>query len=384
MNVFDSFAGAGGLSLGFQQAGFNIIAASEYDDWACDTFERNHKGANVIRGDIRKISDKMILSSTKGAKIHVLLGGPPCQGFSVANKKNGDPKDPRNSLFTEFIRLAKLLNPNIVIMENVPNIVNAKTGDGTKVIDIIEEELKKLGYTTYRKVLQATDYGVPQIRKRFLIVGSKVDLEKPFPDPTHSVDGGIKGLLKSPTLWEAISDLPSLEAGESSSSYKDKPQNEFQRRMRENSETLHNHTAMRHTKRLVDRFKSMNWGQKGDELEEKHMPLKRNGNGQRSAKGYSQNNRRMFPDKACHTITASFYANFVHPYNHRNFSPREGARVQTFPDDFVFLGKPTTPSHSLLRKEGREDDIHLCQYNQIGNAVPPMMAKAIALNILDN
>ena len=110
-------------------------------------------------------------------------------------------------------------------------------------------------------------------------------------------------------------------------------------------------------------------------------PLKRNGNGEISKKVYDQNNRRMHPNKPCHTIAASFYANFVHPYNNRNFSPREGARIQSFPDWYVFKGKPTVVSHKLLQREGRTAEKHLCQYNQIGNAVPPLLAKAIADNV---
>jgi DNA (cytosine-5)-methyltransferase 1 len=110
--------------------------------------------------------------------------------------------------------------------------------------------------------------------------------------------------------------------------------------------------------------------------------LKRNGHGEISGKVYDQNNRRMHPDRPCHTIPASFYANFVHPFQHRNFTPREGARLQSFPDWFVFEGKPTVVSHKLLAREGRTDEKHLCQYNQIGNAVPPFLAKAIAGNLL--
>ncbi len=381
INVFDSFAGAGGFSLGFTQAGFTVVGANEIDEWACQTFKYNHPESTVIQEDITKLSNDQILECIP-QRIDVLLGGPPCQGFSVANSKNsGDPKDPRNSLFKEFLRLAELFQPSVIIMENVPNITKAKTSDGEFVVDIIEKELQQLGYHTDRRVLQATDYGVPQIRKRLIIIGTFKKIDNFFPDPTHHLEGDLSNLPKCPTLWEAISDLPSLNARESSSVYAKPPQNAYQKLMRNGSKVLQNHTAMRHSNRLIERFKSMTWGQKGDELHEDHMPLRRNGNGEKSLAGYSQNNRRMYPDKPCHTIAASFYANFVHPYDHRNFTPREGARVQSFPDDFVFLGKPTTPSHSLLAKEGRDADKHLGQYNQIGNAVPPLMAKAIAENL---
>ncbi|MEZ0286723.1 MAG: DNA cytosine methyltransferase [Candidatus Paceibacterota bacterium] len=379
-NVFDSFAGAGGFSLGFAQAGFNIVGANEIDNWACQTFQHNHPTSTVIEGDITEIPDSKLLNAIP-QQIDILLGGPPCQGFSIANSKGGDPKDPRNSLFKEFLRLGKVFKPSVIVMENVPNIIKAKTSEGEFVVDIIESELQALGYFTEKRVLQATDYGVPQIRRRFILVGTLKKIDKFFPEPTHGIDGNLLNLPRCPTLWEAISDLPSIEAGEASSHYASKPKNEYQRLLRDNGDSLQNHSAMRHSKRLVERFKSMTWGQKGDELSEAHMPLKRNGKGEKSGSGYSQNNRRMYPDKPCHTIAASFYANFVHPYDDRNFTPREGARVQSFPDSFTFLGKPTTPSHSLLAREGRYGDIHLGQYNQIGNAVPPMMARALAENL---
>jgi DNA (cytosine-5)-methyltransferase 1 len=385
INVFDSFAGAGGFSLGFSQAGFNIVGANEIDDWACQTFQKNHPRSIVIQGDVTKISDKELVSKIT-QEVDVLLGGPPCQGFSISNsKKQCDPKDQRNSLFKEFSRLVKLFSPKVVIMENVPNIIRARIESGELVVDIIDKELQKLGYFTENKILEAINYGVPQIRKRFVIIGTRKKMAQAFPEAEYGEGNNLFSLKRVPTLWEAISDLPSLNACEESHEYQKQPQNEYQKQMRRNaSATLYNHSAMRHSKRLVERFESMSWGQKGDELTDKHLPLKRNGNGQKSTNGYSQNNRRMFPDKPCHTITASFYASFVHPYDNRNLTPREGARIQSFPDDYIFCGKPTTPSTSLLKREGRLSDIHLGQYNQIGNAVPPLMSKAIASHLMKN
>lgn len=164
--------------------------------------------------------------------------------------------------------------------------------------------------------------------------------------------------------------------------YESEPLNELQFELRNGSQILHNHLAMKHSKRMVERFASMSCGQSSSDVPEHLKPYKRNSNGVVSGKVYDQNNRRMFPDKQCHTIPASFYANFVHPFKNRNFTAREGARIQTFPDTYVFKGKPTVVSHKLLAREGRTDEKYLCQYNQIGNAVPPLLAKAIAKNLL--
>ncbi|MDE6020031.1 MAG: DNA cytosine methyltransferase [Ruminococcus sp.] len=383
--VLDTFAGAGGFSLGFHLTGFfEIVGAIEVDEWAAATFKYNHPNANVIVKSISEVTDKEL--KEQFSNIDFLLGGPPCQGFSICRKNAGDPKDPRNSLFKEFIRVAKVLSPQIVVMENVPNLIKAKTESRELVINIIKQELEVLGYNVEYRIMEATSFGVPQIRKRLVIIGSKQKLREYFPYPTHTVKLNNEQTLfeeklkKCPTLWEAISDLPQIEAcdGAEELRYTNPPQTELQTELREESTILFNHIAMRHSNRMVQRFAAMKWGESTSDVPDEFKPLKRNGNGEKSEKVYDQNNRRMFPDKPCHTIAASFYANFVHPYLNRNFTPREGARIQTFPDWYRFFGKPTTPSKSLLKKEGRNEDIHLCQYNQIGNAVPPFLSRAIA------
>ena len=384
--VVDVFAGAGGFSLGFELAGAKIAGAVELDNWACETFKANHPDAVVLQEDIAKISDAAILATFSGLKPDILLGGPPCQGFSVCNRNNGDPSDPRNSLFEEFIRMGRLLRPSVMIMENVPNLMKAKTKTGFRVLDIITSELQKIGYSAESRILEASDYGVPQMRKRLVVIAATTPLAKSFPEKTYSAVA-LKTVFgqemkKCPTLWEAISDLPALDAGEGAeeAEYTMPPQNDYQHVLRTGSGKLFNHKAMNHSKRIVERFASMRWGDSTADVPEHLRPIKRNGT-EYSDKIYDQNNRRLHPDRLCHTVPASFYANFVHPYQDRNFTAREGARIQSFPDWYVFKGKPTVVSHKLLQREGRLAEKHLCQYNQIGNAVPPLMAKAIAENI---
>jgi len=364
-----------------------VIGAVERDKWASDTFAHNHPDSRVLVGDIELIPDEKILDSFTRDEPRVLLGGPPCQGFSICNANAGDPTDPRNSLFREFVRVAKLLAPDVVLMENVPNLTKARTHDKRLVLDIIESELRELGYHVYSKILQATDYGIPQIRRRLFVLGTKKPLDNPFPSATHRVvgenpDGDLfESLLpRCPVLWDAISDLPVLAASEGSeeTDYPMQPENDYQALLRNGAKKVRNHKAMNHTKRMVERFASMKWGDSVSDVAQHLRPLRRNGNGVVSDKTYDQNNRRMRPDTPCHTIPASFYANFVHPFQHRNFTAREGARIQSFPDSYVFLGKPTVVSNKLLGREGRDSENYLCQYAQIGNAVPPLLARAIA------
>ena len=387
LKVLDTFAGAGGFSLGFEQAGCKISGAIEIDNWASSTFLFNHPTANVITGDIRLLTNKELSVKFKNDSPDIILGGPPCQGFSIANINKGDPKDPRNTLFQEFIRLGKLFSPKIMIMENVPNLINIKTEKEENVTDIINIELSNMGYNVYMEILSATDYGVPQIRKRLFIIASKKSLKNPFPIKTHDLNCNelfSLELKKTPTLWDAISDLPEIEArgGSEEMDYTNNPENDYQLQLRCNAEKVYNHKAMKHSKRLVERFSTMKWGDSTTDVPENLKPIKRNSGNIISDKAYDQNNRRMFPNKPCHTIPASFYANFVHPYKNRNFTAREGARIQSFPDTYVFKGKSTVVSHKLLAREERFEEKYLCQYSQIGNAVPPLMAKAVAENIL--
>ncbi len=361
MRIVDLFAGCGGFSQGFKRAGFESVLALEIDEWASETFTANHPGTKVITQDVRQVSaSKLGLLAIDG-----VIGGPPCQGFSLSG--NRDQKDPRNSLFMEFVRFVRELQPRFFVMENVLGLLSMKTREHRPVVEIIAEEFSKSGYRLMNIVLNAADFGVPQSRQRVFFIGLRSDL--PFnvfllnPMNANSVRAQVN-------LWDAISDLPNLKAGEGAEQqcYGMAPQNAYQMLMRAGSNTIYNHVAMRHTPRIVERFKQISYGQSVKDVSPEHSQRKRGDAGLVSGKVFAQNNMRPHPDRPCPTVAASFQSNFIHPHLHRNFTAREGARIQSFPDSYTFKGKRTTMSWEKS----------LSQYQQIGNAVPPVLAEAIA------
>jgi DNA (cytosine-5)-methyltransferase 1 len=373
------------------QAGYDLVGALEMDQWACDTLRENHPDLTVVQGDIREFLTSSSMSEAFTAPPDVIIGGPPCQGFSHAGPSQKDPSDPRNSLFLDFARWVGELQPQVFLMENVKGLLRRKNASGESVRTIIETTFREIGYSTDVWVLNAASYGVPQLRERVFFVGHRDGSQLLPPPATHSTTrrtpsdqlamlDAETALLQAPTLWDAISDLPERCAGggEEVDAYGTTPQTSYQQMLRGQHDVLFNHVAMRHSKRLVDRFKHIGWGQSGADVPDAHLPHRRNGKGITSKAAYDQNNRRLHPDKPSHTIAASFYANFVHPYQHRNITAREGARIQSFPDHYRFMGRKTVVSHKLLAREGRLAEKHLCQYNQIGNAVPPLLAASIA------
>jgi DNA (cytosine-5)-methyltransferase 1 len=393
--VIDLFAGAGGFGLGFQLSGFETPLSLEIDQWACDTLRYNHPLMKVIQGDIRDFNTESLIKEACPFTPDVIIGGPPCQGFSIAGPAQKDPNDPRNTLFMNFAQWVGVLQPKVFIMENVKGLLARKNTDGDKVIEIIKRTFRDLGYFVEVWLLNAAEYGVPQQRERIAIVGHHLGTEVGKPKPSHSIEAVkengsqmtiFKGILQPAiTLYDAISDLPELGAGEGleEQAYTLMPLTEFQQWARGKNQILYNHVAMEHSPRLVERFKHIKWGESSSDVPAEHGAWLRNGNGERSNKKYDQNNRRLHPYKPSHTIAASFYANFVHPFQHRNLTAREGARVQSFPDWYRFMGKKTVVSRKLLQREERVDENYLCQYNQVGNAVPPRLAQAIADHIKD-
>lgn len=394
--AIDLFAGAGGFGLGFQLGGFRIPFSLEMDTWACDTLRYNHASKIVLQDDIRNYSTQEAVRSICPVQPDVIIGGPPCQGFSIAGPAKKDPHDPRNSLFTHFAHWIKLFAPHAFVMENVKGLLTRRNGEGYNVIDIIKDTFARLGYFVEVWMLNAAEYGVPQIRERIFIVGHYLSNEIGPPRKTHTLQGTTKNdqmaqlslfdvidILPAVTLWDAISDLPILNArqGEETQLYSSAPHNNYQATLRTESDFLYNHVAMDHSERLVERFKHIKWGESSADVPSEYSARRRNGNGEISGIHYDQNNRRLYPYKPSHTIAASFYANFIHPFQHRNLTAREGARIQSFPDAYRFMGKKTVVSHKLLQREERLAEKFLCQYNQVGNAVPPLLAKAIAVHL---
>ena len=369
MNIIDLFAGCGGLSLGFEMAGFNIPLAIEIDEWASETYKKNHPSTKVLIDDITQILDLENIISNEDLPIDGIIGGPPCQGFSLSG--NRDKKDPRNSLFMEFVRFVKFFKPKFFVMENVPGILSMKTKDNERVKDIILSEYDSAGYNVTICKLNAAEYGVPQKRERVFFIGIRKDLnfneEKIKPVPFLSEENQV-------TLEEAIMDLPQIKAreGKEFQEYSQEPTNDYQKWARTNSDGVYNHIAMRHTQRIIERFENIGYGQSVADVDECHQQRKRGDASRISGKVFSQNNMRPYPNKPAPTIAASFQSNFVHPYINRNFTAREGARIQSFPDTYIFCGKRTTMSWEK----------NISQYQQIGNAVPPLLAKAIGENMI--
>lgn len=373
----DLFAGAGGFGLGFQLSGcFSPICSIEKDLWAVETLRanNNHK---IIHADITKISSRASIQKICPTSPDVIIGGPPCQGFSNAGKR--DPSDPRNALFRYFVKWVSVLKPKVFVLENVAGLLARQNAEGKKVVDIIKEAFSKVGYTCQVWLLNASDYGVPQMRQRICIVGNSYGQQVKQPIRSHSINPK-EGLLSAVTVWEAIGDLPQIKAREGSEylAYDKDAINEYQKQCRKGSPGVNNHVAMLHTKRIINRFEKIIEGCDVMSLPYELKVRKRNGKGVLSDSFYSSNYRRLDPNSVSFTIPASFYSTFIHPFIPRNITAREAARLQSFPDWYVFKGKRTQVSSKLLMSIGKEEENHLSQYNQVGNAVPPLMAKAIA------
>lgn len=365
----DLFSGCGGMTKGFSLAGVNSIFASDIDENCEKTFTRNFPGTPFLCKDITAIVKEEVDALIGEQVPDIIIGGPPCQGFSLANKRRNTIKDdPRNKLFYQFVKFIDWYSPKAFVMENVKGLLYMQKGEVIQTITGEFANAGQYGYNVAYQVLTASDYGVPQNRERVILIGFRKDLGI---EPKHPVPYRIEHRF---TVDEAISDLPQINAGQGEEfmSYPVEPQNIYQQYVRTTGEGVTNHIAMRHTARLIERFKAIKAGQSLIDVWETHGAVKRGAPQEKSTIKFGQNNQRVHGNQPAPTIAASFQSNFIHPHLDRNFTAREGARLQSFPDDFVFEGMRTKMSW----EKG------LSQYQQIGNAVPVLLAYAIANSVI--
>lgn len=388
----DMFGGAGGMSLGFEMAGFRPLATLDSFGPGNDTYRRNFHNVppeSVVcadAGDPSAIEGFVTATGLKRGGAKVVVGGPPCQGFSVAGRvklaslNNGsgaktDPRfidDPRNLLYKSFIKFIRYLQPDVVVMENVTGMISYKDG---AVVKEIERNLVGLGYPNCdHRVLNAADYGVPQTRNRVFFMAARKGLAVSWPDPTHvkKTESSALGPSDAPkthvTAWDAIRDLPRIVPPMKNTrernrclEYSEAPSCDFQKSMRGRLRKVENNITRWHRKKDLEVFRNM-------KPEGRWADLSREDKKKIGYNDHSFNDkwRRLPLDKPSWTVTSHLSKDgymFIHPKQNRTISVREAARLQSFPDGFVFEGSRSA------------------QFRQIGNAVPPLLAKAIALSV---
>lgn len=345
--VIDLFAGVGGMSLGFEQAGFDVVLANEYDPEIASAYIYNHKKTQMIVGDITSLDFETAFKDYIG-KVDVVIGGPPCQGFSQKGQRK-TINDERNFLFQHYVRAVGLIRPTYFVMENVPNLLTAENGFfKNEIIELFS----RLGYQLNMGILNAADYGVPQNRRRAVIIGKKNSEAPLLPSPQSN----------NVTVWDAISDLAFLNSGEGQEEqpYRKSPTSEYGKKMRGDMNVLYNHIATNHSKLALERLSLIPPNCGKEVLPEEHL----------TKSIYSGTWSRMIKDDVAVTITTRFdtpsSGRFTHPHLNRAITVREAARIQSFPDSFIFTGSKSS------------------QMKQVGNAVPPQLANAIATVILND
>jgi len=364
LKVIDLFSGVGGLSYGFaHDDNFEIIAANEILPNMAKAYSLNHPAVKVYAEDIKDFSAEKVEKDlgVKASEIDVIVGGPPCQAYSTVGKRLIG--DPRGKLFQEYYRVLKEFNPKLFLFENVKGLLSMQGGELLKTIISLFESL---GYKVKYKLLNAADYGAPQIRERVIIIGSKLKAEFEYPEPTHYNPEGENNLFKNSlkpylTLEEAISDLSFIKTNEESFEYANEPQNDFQKLMRKNApEKLMDHSSPKNNDKLVRIMESLPDGGSPEDLPESLRPTS----------GFKNTYCRLWWKRPSTTITRNLStpssSRCIHPKAPRPLTTREGARIQCFPDDYQFYGSRV--------------DRNL----QIGNAVPTFLSNAVAKAILKN
>ena len=358
--VIDLFCGAGGLSEGFRQAGYRILAGNDIDPAAAQTFATSHAGAELVPGPIEDISacDFLEASGIEKGELHCLIGGPPCQAFSVYNHQRG-MHDKRSGLFYEYLRIVDGIMPEWVVMENVTGITSV---GGGQVVEEILSGLARRGYRVEAQILRAEEYGVPQERRRIFFLGNRLGLPISWPAPTHG-----PSLLPFVTVWDAIGDLPRLANGEDPRGplpYSHPTETCYQIMLRGNSIAVSNHAAPRLAPINLRRMKHIPEGGSWRDIPFDLLPA-----GMKRARRCDHTKRygRLRKSGLSSTILTKcdlHWGAFIHPDQDRVLTVREAARLQSFPDRFAFAGPRTE------------------QYVQVGNAVPPLLGRKVAEAIL--
>lgn len=359
VNALDLFAGAGGFSKGMEDAGINVLGAVEFNAQIAETYKVNHPYTKMYVDDIRNVGAETLkkLFDDKNIECDLIFGGPPCQGFSMAGKRIRTEckflNDPRNMLFKEYIRMVQVLNPKVFVIENVPGILNYRDGAVKKEIF---DTFHKMGYELDARVLCASDYGVPQMRKRAVFIGNRLGISPTelFPEIKFNESNFV-------TIRDAISDLPAIKAGtgiEETPYNKNIELTEYQKKMISKKGYVTNHISSHHKEETIKILSMIKPGQTMKDLPEKYH----------TKSVHSGAYGRMEYDKPAYTLTTRLntpsVGRITHPEQNRTITPREAARIQSFPDDYVFLGDITSVGM------------------QIGNAVPPILAKSIGEQIL--
>ncbi|MCZ7858488.1 DNA cytosine methyltransferase [Agrobacterium salinitolerans] len=358
LTAIDLFCGAGGLSAGLEMAGFNVLAGVDLFEAAGQTFEKTHKHAKFLGKPIEDVTIAELQKATglKTGELTVLAGGPPCQAYSVYNHQRG-MHDTRATLFRQYLRIVEGMQPEWIVMENVMGIYSIGGGEAVRAI---KAELGALGYEVEEKVLKAEDFGVPQERRRVVFIGNRINAPIRHPAPTHG-----KELLPFTTIRDAIGDLPSLENGEDPGSvaYSAPAKGDFQKFVRGEQKTVANHSSPKLGKLNIERMSHIPAGGSWRDIPYELLP-----EGMKRAKRSDHTKRygRMTWDGlSCTVLTKCdvHWGAYIHPEQDRAISVREAARLQAFPDWFEFQGSRTD------------------QYVQVGNAVPPLLGKAIGETI---
>ena len=357
VNVIDLFAGCGGFSVGFERAGYKVVKAVEFDKNIAVSYSHNHKGTLMFANDIGEIADTEHFS--KG-EADVIIGGPPCQGFSMAGERIRGGKafisDPRNFLFRHYVEVVKIVRPKVFLLENVKGILSKDNGAIFK--EIVEafgnpENFEGDKYYLHYKVCRAVEFGIPQRRERVVIIGvlnEDFDIDRLFDETKINIQVSEPNFFKPVTLKDAISDIPLPT--EDGTCILGECESDYQASLRTSSGIVKNHVASKHNGLAVCRMQNVSAGQNWQVLKEEIHSVHSGAYG------------RLEWNLPTMTITTRFDTpaggRFIHPAENRTLTPREAARVQSFPDSFEFFGNKTI----------------VCK--QIGNAVPPKLSFFLA------